>query len=139
MDITAETRAYRSARRTRGERHARNSRGGIYSARRPDTRPTRGLSGLELAIIVALVAAVIAAAVLSGASAGGQPTRTSTIKVGAGESLWSIATAHPVQGMTTQQNVDAIRRANHLRGSTVAEGSVLRVPGAASGAVALAR
>jgi LysM repeat protein len=139
MDITAGNRAYRSRRTDRRRRTPRVRSGAIYSTEHQDGYAPRGLSGLELAIILALVAAVIAAALLSGPRTTATPARTSAIKVGAGQSLWSIATEHPMPGMSTQQAVDAIKRANHLEGSTIAEGSTLRVPSTPQAAVALAR
>jgi LysM domain len=140
MDITAASSGCKPTRRSGRPRSAPRTRGGrIYAAERADTRGSRGLSLGEIAIIVALIAAVIVAAVLSGAGTAPEPVHESTIKVGAGESLWAIASAHPMPGQTTQQTVDTIRRVNHLTGSSVAEGSVLRISTVTGSAVALAR
>jgi Tfp pilus assembly protein FimV len=92
---------------------------------------------VELAIIVALVVAVMLAAAISGARADRPPTPTAAVKVGVGESLWSVAATHPVRGMTTQQTVDLIKRANGLSDSAVTAGTVLQIPSAEQRDVAL--
>lgn len=139
MDISVSSTTYRSTDRGRGRRETRRSRDGRLCAAQPhDDSRLKGLTALELAIIVVLVFAVIAAALASGPSSRPKAVRTSTIRVSAGQSLWTIAAEHPIAGLTTQQTVDAIRRSNHLSGSTIAEGVVLRVPVPSSGAVALA-
>ncbi len=139
MDITATGQTYGQQHRTASRRR----RGGrLYAAPRadrPDGRSGKGLSAIEVLVIVALIAAVLAAALLSGHGGSGVPARTATIKVGAGESLWSIAVDHPVAGLTTQQAVEVIRSANGLAGYEVAEGRLLQVPVQASESVALAR
>ncbi len=52
-----------------------------------------------------------------------------TVKVGSSQTLWGIAQAHPIQGLTTAQTVAAIRSENGLTDSTLSEGQLLRVPG----------
>ncbi len=140
MDITAASSGCQRTHRTSRAHSARRRRGGrIHATERTDIHGSRGLTVVEVTIIVALVVAVIVAAVLSGPASPPKPAHQSTIKVRAGESLWSIAAEHPVAGQTTPQTVDTIRQSNHLTGSFVAEGSVLRIPAQAGSAVALAR
>lgn len=51
-----------------------------------------------------------------------------TVRVQSGDSLWSLAQEHPIDGLSTQETSDVIRSVNHLdRGSLVA-GAVLKVP-----------
>lgn len=46
-----------------------------------------------------------------------------------GDSLWSIASEHPVEGLTTQEAVDAIMRWNELDAAGLHPGQTLLVPG----------
>jgi len=64
------------------------------------------------------------------------PTRS--LRVEAGDSLWSIAAAHRVEGLTTEQTVELIRNTNGMTGSMLQTGQLLRVPDPSSGAAAVA-
>lgn len=63
---------------------------------------------------------------------------TTTVRIETGQTLWTIAAAHPVDGLTTQQNVDLIASLNGLRG-TLSTGSVIRVPNQAGGSMVAMR
>jgi hypothetical protein len=57
--------------------------------------------------------------------------RSSAVRVEAGETLWTLAKAHPVEGLSTEQNTQLIARLNGMDSHTqVAAGTVLRVPAA---------
>lgn len=51
-----------------------------------------------------------------------------TVHVHTGDSLWSLAEEHPVEGLTTQETSDIIRSANHLERGSLDAGAVLKVP-----------
>lgn len=51
-----------------------------------------------------------------------------TVKVFDGESLWSLAEEHPVDGLSTQETSDLIRSVNHLSRGSLDAGSYLKVP-----------
>lgn len=51
-----------------------------------------------------------------------------TVRVHTGESLWSLAEEHPVEGLTTQETSDMIRSVNHLERGSLDAGAVLKVP-----------
>lgn len=51
-----------------------------------------------------------------------------TVRVHAGDSLWSLAEEHPVEGLTTQETSDMIRSVNHLERGSLDAGAVLKVP-----------
>ena len=51
-----------------------------------------------------------------------------TVRVHTGDSLWSLAEEHPVEGLTTQETSDIIRSANHLERGSLDAGAVLKVP-----------
>jgi hypothetical protein len=53
---------------------------------------------------------------------------TRPVRVEAGDTLWSIASAHPVPGLRTEQTVDLIRRKNGMELSVVHVGQLLDVP-----------
>ena len=51
-----------------------------------------------------------------------------TITVKAGDSLWSIAEAYDIEGLSTRQTSDVIRAWNDLETSTLQPGDTLIVP-----------
>ena len=51
-----------------------------------------------------------------------------TVRVHAGDSLWSLAEEHPVEGLTTQETSDMIRSVNQLERGSLDVGAVLKVP-----------
>ena len=53
---------------------------------------------------------------------------TQSVEVSMGDSLWSIAEAHPVEGVSTPEVVSWIVKANNLPNSSVASGQALVVP-----------
>ena len=53
---------------------------------------------------------------------------TQSVEVSRGDSLWSIAEAHPVEGVSTPEVVSWIVEANNLPNSSVASGQALVVP-----------
>lgn len=53
---------------------------------------------------------------------------TQSILVEAGDSLWKIAQAHPVEGLRTDQVVDLILHANGMKSSVVYAGQVIEIP-----------
>jgi LysM repeat protein len=102
-------------------------------------RSRQRLSGLEIAILAVSVLVLVAVALLPGlrASAPTWPGAV-TVKVDSSQTLWGIAQAHPIEGLTTAQTVAAIRSANQLSDSALREGQLLRVPGAADSSAAMA-
>ena len=51
-----------------------------------------------------------------------------TVRVHTGDSLWSLAEEHPVEGLTTQETSDMIRSVNHLERGSLDAGAILKVP-----------
>lgn len=51
-----------------------------------------------------------------------------TVRVQAGDSLWSLAEDHPVEGLSTQETSDMIRSVNHLEHGSLNAGAHLKVP-----------
>ena len=51
-----------------------------------------------------------------------------TVRVHTGDSLWSLAEEHRVEGLTTQETSDMIRSVNHLERGSLDAGAVLKVP-----------
>ena len=51
-----------------------------------------------------------------------------TVRVQSGDSLWSLAQEHPIDGLSTQETSDMIRSANHLDHGSLDAGAVLKVP-----------
>lgn len=51
-----------------------------------------------------------------------------TIRVQSGDSLWSLAEDHPIDGLSTQETSDVIRSVNHLDRGSLDAGVDLKVP-----------
>lgn len=51
-----------------------------------------------------------------------------TIRVKSGDSLWSLAEEHPIDGLSTQETSDVIRSVNHLDHGSLDAGVDLKVP-----------
>lgn len=51
-----------------------------------------------------------------------------TVCVQPGDSLWSLAQEHPIEGLSTQETSDMIRSVNHLEHGSLNAGAHLKVP-----------
>lgn len=51
-----------------------------------------------------------------------------TVRVQSGDSLWSLAQEHPIEGLSTQETSDMIRNINHLEHGSLDAGAHLKVP-----------
>lgn len=51
-----------------------------------------------------------------------------TVRAQSGDSLWSLAQEHPIDGLSTQETSDVIRSVNHLERGSLDAGAVLKVP-----------
>lgn len=51
-----------------------------------------------------------------------------TVRVRSGDSLWSLAQEHPIEGLSTQEASDMIRNVNHLEHGSLDAGAHLKVP-----------
>lgn len=81
----------------------------------------------EYTIAMAAVALLIVGALLSGHSATPK-FETHSIKVKAGDTLWSVARSHPIPGLGTAQTVEAIADLNGVTEGDIQAGSTLIVP-----------
>lgn len=93
----------------------------------------------ETALLVLMVVALIAAVWLGSSSERHRSLETSSIRIEAGDTLWSIATAHPVPGLSTAQTAELLSDINKLEGAMLAAGSTVQVPVADDRAHAQAR
>lgn len=50
------------------------------------------------------------------------------VRVQSGDSLWSLAQEHPIEGLSTQETSDMIRNVNHLEKGSLDAGAHLKVP-----------
>lgn len=93
---------------------------------RPLVRSQR-LSPAEWAIGFAALGLILAGAFMSMGSPATHVS-SSAITVRSGDTIWSLAKQHPVEGLSTAQTVEVIRDLNGLDSSTIAAGSSLMVP-----------
>lgn len=78
------------------------------------------LAGLAFALLVSFFLA-------TSVSATQQPLQTRTVMVGTGDTLWDIASGVHGSG-DVRDTMDQIKQLNHLAGSGLAAGQILRVP-----------
>jgi len=81
------------------------------------------------AVTMAALGALIAIPALSQSHFyAASPTRMVTVTVARGESLWSIADRYTATDGSTQETIDRILAANHLRSAAIVPGERLRIP-----------
>ena len=96
-----------------------------YRSRRHDWRRERRiLLAAACAVLVALALLVYLGNVAYGGTAGG----TETVRVGPGQSVWSIAATHYGDDGDLRSRVDTILALNHVEGGVVVPGQVLVLP-----------
>jgi LysM repeat protein len=131
-----------TARQTPGSRRRRTSARVVRVARATrDHRSRQGRPltavGLFLLVAFSLIAVGALPTLADGASA---PAASHAVTVSAADTLWAIAKANRVPGMTTADMVEEIRRINGLTpGRNLQPGAVVKVPVATDDEGAVAR
>jgi Tfp pilus assembly protein FimV len=87
---------------------------------------------LETVAVVMIAILLLAAVLLTRGPSAASLDLSDRLKVRSGDSLWTVATSHPVDGLSTAQLADLLADANGLRGQTLSPGQVIRVPRADS-------
>lgn len=110
----------------------------ISGATRSNGRPDRsGFSTLEWCTLLIVGIAVVLAA--SSALTAPAEAPMSPVKVKPGQTLWQLATVHPVEGLTTAQTVELIAERNDLDHGSLRAGATLLVPSGVRGAAVAMR
>ena len=52
------------------------------------------------------------------------------VSISTGDTLWTLAEAHPVSGLSTREVIDLVKEWNGLEGGLISPGDVLAVPAA---------
>lgn len=106
--------------------------------RSPDTRPGyrvvpshRAYAPVEWVGVLMLVAALFVTALAIAPEYRPDDITTRTVRVVQGESLWTLARANPVEGLSTAETAELLRQINGLEGAVVYAGQLLEVPGGA--------
>jgi len=95
-------------------------------ARHP-VRRKREVTSVELLLIAALAVALIVGAALSGGP-DAHPERLIPVRIEAGDSLWSLARTHPVDGLTTAETAELLAEINGLGDPSLRAGAEILVP-----------
>ncbi|WP_322155778.1 LysM peptidoglycan-binding domain-containing protein [Paratractidigestivibacter sp.] len=105
-------------------------------AKKAISNRTNSLFACAMAVVFAVVLATLAFGVESSIAASESLTlneaATTNVRVMSGDSLWSIASQHGVDGCSTQSIVDWIRDRNQLESSNIFAGQELIVPTSAN-------
>jgi LysM repeat protein len=86
---------------------------------------------LEVIALLAIALLLILGAVHTSGTQGSSPS-WSRLEVQAGDTLWTLAAAHPVEGLTTAQAADLLATTNHVDGGLIVQGQTLLVPAASA-------
>jgi len=115
--------------------------GHAHTARKTTIHRDHAARGVRLSAFEVGALLAIAVGLLIAAAGTFQPSAAvsvAPVKVESGETLWQIARAHPVDGLSTAQTVEFIAEKNRLRGGTILAGETLLVPSALGGEPSLA-
>ncbi|MDF1542450.1 MAG: LysM peptidoglycan-binding domain-containing protein [Anaerosomatales bacterium] len=92
-------------------------------------RSRRAYAPVEWIALVLLAAALLVTALAIAPEHRPDEVRTRPVRVVQGDSLWTLARANPLSGLTTDETVDVLRQINGLESSVVHAGQLLEVPG----------
>lgn len=100
------------------------------TARRSSCRIGRAhrLTRTEWAILSVTAAVLLMTALAPLAGRPHARVKTETVRISRGDTLWSIASAHPVAGLDTAATVDLIAELNDLDGFALVAGDTVLVP-----------
>ena len=99
---------------------------GITTGRMPEAGSRRAM--LRLALLPVIVVGLVVLLLGPQADAGSESVATVSHVVKAGETLWSIASAHTPPGEDVRRTVVLIRSANGMRSGTVRAGVTIAIP-----------
>ncbi len=97
-----------------------------------------GHAAIEWLAVALIAIALLAVATLGGGAPHVETPATRTVSVSQGDTLWEIASNHPVAGLSTAEMVDVLTELNGLDGAFLTAGSSVIVPVEASHSEALA-
>jgi Tfp pilus assembly protein FimV len=97
-------------------------------SRRPAARADSRTATLEVVALVIIAILLVAGILLSRSASVAAPDLSQRLKVRSGDSLWAVASSHPVDGLSTTQVVDLLAEANGLRGQALIPGEIILVP-----------
>ena len=86
------------------------------------------ICGALLAALVGVIASSFVSMRVSGERAAVEAVRYTEVAVASGDSLWSLASEHPVEGFDTSRTVELIRHRNGLTSGTLRAGMSIEVP-----------
>ena len=86
--------------------------------------------GAVLVVLAGVIASSFVSARVSGERAAMEAVRYTEVVVASGDSLWSLASEHPVDGLDAARTVELIRDRNGLTSGTLRTGMPIEVPAA---------
>jgi len=96
-------------------------------SRRAGRKHSRAIAWAEIVALVLIAVALVTATVITAH----HPTnnvQSQRVRIERGQSLWNLASQHPVSGLTTEQTAELIASLNHISDGSVATGATLRIP-----------
>lgn len=86
------------------------------------------MAGVVLAVLVGVLAFAFVSARIESERAVIAATQRTEVSIAVGDSLWSLASEHPIEGLDTAKTVELIREWNGLTTGTLTIGAALMVP-----------
>jgi Tfp pilus assembly protein FimV len=109
------------------------------SSRKTSEPRSVGNATLEIAALIIIAILLVTALLITRQTTPASLDFSDRLKVRSGDSLWTLATAHPVEGLSTAQLADLLAEANGLSGRALIPGQVIRMPRANSEAQVASR
>lgn len=100
----------------------------FYAPQTPEARARRTRTGRVLAVALVLAGVAIVAPQAIATEEAGDPVAVNTYTVGAGETLWSIASTLTQAGEDVRDTIAHIQELNAMSGTALAAGAQIAVP-----------
>lgn len=100
--------------------------------RTTDSNTTNWRLGRTEQVLLVIAVIVVCVAMWLGGARAASAHDTATVRVRAGETLWTLAHRHAVDGQSTEQTAQLIADLNGLQGGELRQGQEIKVPRAAT-------
>jgi len=108
--------------------HSLESRRRTAPRKPPMSRAVPSTRTLEWAALLIIALLLLVGLVSTSGRQASMPFQSQSLKVQTGDTLWTLAAQHPVEGMSTAEVADMLAKENGLAGCSLVPGQVIVVP-----------